>query len=160
MTETAPVPPSGPRQAFAEMAARPDEQLDLAYAALLIAAEEYPDLSPAAYLARLDRLAAKVRDGLYPDAGPHETLARLNRVLYDEEGFRGNTEEYHDPRNSYLNEVLDRKKGIPITLAAVYMEVARRIGFVFEGVGFPGHFLIKHRAGPCLLYTSDAADEN
>jgi regulator of sirC expression with transglutaminase-like and TPR domain len=68
----------------------------------------------------------------------------LNRVLFDEEGFRGNCNEYYDPRNSFLNDVLDRKLGIPITLSLVYMEVARRIGFPVAGTGMPGHFLLKH----------------
>ncbi len=134
------------REAFAEMAARPDDGIEIDRTALLIAAEEYPNLSIEGYLAKLDELGERVRLKLYPDAGPHETLARLNRVLFEEEGFQGDSKEYYDPRNSYLNEVLDRRIGIPITLAAVYGEVARRVGFRLQGVGFPGHFLVKHEA--------------
>lgn len=136
---------SDARRAFAEIAAQPDESLEMDRASLLIAAEEYPDLLVQKYLERLDQLGQRVSERLYKDAGPHETIARLNQVLFDEEGFKGNKETYYDPRNSYLNEVLDRRLGIPITLSALYMEVGRRIGFALEGVGFPGHFLVKHR---------------
>ena len=73
-----------------------------------------------------------------------ETIALLNRVLFDEEGLRGNRDDYYDPRNSFLNDVLDRKLGIPITLSVIYMDVARRVGFPIAGTGMPGHFLLKH----------------
>lgn len=132
------------RDEFAEIAARNDEAIEIDRAALLIAAEEYPDLQLKGYLDKLEHLAHRVQKLLYQDAGPHETLARLNQVLFDEEGFRGDTNEYYDPRNSYLNEVIDRRTGIPITLSTVYAEVARRVGFRLLGVGFPGHFLLKH----------------
>jgi regulator of sirC expression with transglutaminase-like and TPR domain len=126
------------------MAAREDDAIEIDRGALLIAAEEYPDLWMDEYLDKLDLLAHRVQSLLYTDAGPHETLARLNQVLFEEEGFRGDNKEYYDPRNSYLNEVVDRRIGIPITLSALYGEVARRVGFRLEGVGFPGHFLLKH----------------
>ena len=132
------------REAFARMAAGEDDAIEIDRAALLIAAEEYPDLSLDAYLGKLDDLAQRVREKLFTDAGPRETLARLNQVLFDEEVFRGDDKEYYDARNSYLNEVIDRRVGIPITLSAVYGEVARRVGFRLLGVGFPGHFLLKH----------------
>lgn len=132
------------RDAFAEMASRPNETIEVDRASLLIAAEEYPDLSLEHHLSRLDELAELVRERLHGDAGPHETLARLNQVLFHDEGFRGNTESYYDPRNSYLNEVLERRTGIPITMSAVYIEVSRRLGFELHGVSFPGHFLVKH----------------
>ncbi|MGH9461933.1 MAG: SirB1 family protein [Vicinamibacteria bacterium] len=132
------------RDDFAQMAARADDAIEIDRAALLIAAEEYPDLWIDEYLGKLELLAHRVQSLLYKDAGPHETLARLNQVLFEEEGFRGDKMEYYDPRNSYLNEVIDRRVGIPITLSAVYGEVARRVGFRLEGVGFPGHFLLKH----------------
>ena len=133
-----------PREAFARMAAREDEAIEIDRGALLIAAEEYPDLRIDDYLDQLQDLALRVQSLLYGDAGPHETLARLNQVLFEEEGFRGDDKQYYDPRNSYLNEVIDRRIGIPITLSAVYAGVARRIGLLLEGVGFPGHFLLKH----------------
>ena len=132
------------RERFAEMATRPNETIALDRAALLIAAEEYPGLPVEHYLAEIDGLADDVRRRLQPDAGPHETLVAINRVLIEERGFTGNREDYYDPRNSYLNEALERRTGIPITLSLVYMEVARRIEFPMAGVGFPGHFLVKH----------------
>lgn len=121
-----------------------DERIPLDRAALTIARTEYPDLEFGQYLRRLDELARAVKARLPRIADPGETIAALNRVLFQEDGFRGNRENYYDPRNSFLNDVLDRKLGIPITLALVYMEVARRIGFPLFGVGMPGHFLLKH----------------
>ena len=121
-----------------------DDRIDLVRAALTIARTEYPNLDVDTYCARIEALARRVKL-LVPDLGdPSESIAALNRVLFEEEGFRGNAEDYYDPRNSFLNEVLDRKLGIPITLAVVYMEVARRVGFPLVGVGLPGHFLLKH----------------
>ena len=132
------------RDEFARIASSGDSAIEIDRAALLIAAEEYTDLMLDDYLGKLDDLADRVRQRLHADAGPHETLARLNQVLFEEEGFRGDDKEYYDPRNSYLNEVIDRRIGIPITLSAVYREVARRVGLELQGVGFPGHFLLKH----------------
>ncbi len=133
-------------EAFASLVGRPveDERIPLARAALTIARTEYPGLGFDAYLQRLEELARKARARLPRIADPAETIAALNHVLFLEEGFRGNRDNYYDPRNSFLNDVLDRKLGIPITLALVYMEVARRIGFPLFGVGMPGHFLLKH----------------
>ena len=135
------------RASFAEIVQAGGEDFALDRAALLIAAEEYDELSIDSYVEKLDRLAERVASRLHGDAGPHETLTRMRVVLVEEDGFSGNTEEYYDPRNSFLNEVLDRRLGIPIALSTVYMEVGRRIGFCLRGVGFPGHFLIKHCAG-------------
>lgn len=121
-----------------------DERIDLVRAALAVAQTEYPELDVEIYCARIQDLAQRVKR-LVPDIGdPSESMAALNRVLFEEEAFRGNTDDYYDPRNSFLNDVLDRKLGIPITLAVVYMEVARRVGFPLVGVGMPGHFLLKH----------------
>ena len=131
------------RSLFSDMVGRPDEAVDLAQAALLIACEEYADLDIARYLHRLDDMGSAARERLSPGAPPEESVATLNRYLFREQGFRGNTREYHDPRNSYLNEVLDRRTGIPISLSAVYMEVAHRAGLRVEGVGLPGHFIVK-----------------
>ena len=118
---------------------------DLAPAALAIAGIEYPSLDPAPYLRRLDRMGEEASSRI--DAGsdglPEEAVRAINEYLYDEQGFRGNRRHYEDPRNSYLNEVLDRRTGIPISLAVVYMEVARRAGLRVEGVNFPGHFLLR-----------------
>jgi len=133
-----------PRDAFAEVLRGPDERIDLARSALLIAAEEYPALDIPRYLARLDELAGEVAPRLGKARTAAERVAVLNRFLFAERGFAGNREHYEDPRNSFLNEVLDRCAGIPITLSLVYMEVARRAGVEVDGVGFPGHFLVKH----------------
>ena len=119
------------------------EPLDLARAALAIAHEEYPSLDEADYLRKLDEIAAQVMRSLPPGALPERRVGRLNLVLFRELGFRGNDSDYYDPRNSFLNEVLDRRVGIPITLSVVYLEVARRCGLAAQGVSFPGHFLCK-----------------
>jgi regulator of sirC expression with transglutaminase-like and TPR domain len=113
----------------------------LARGALEIARLEYPDLDPDAYLRRLDDYAERVRAG--GGAGLTDQVLALNRILFREEGYAGNLEEYYDPRNSFLNEVMDRRLGLPITLSIVYLEVGRRVGLPVEGVSFPGHFLVK-----------------
>ena len=89
-------------------------------------------------------MAQQVRARMRKNPTARESIALLNRVLFQEEGLRGNRDDFYDPRNSFLNDVLDRKLGIPITLSVVYMEVARRVGFPVAGVGMPGHFLLKH----------------
>ena len=122
---------------------RPEETMDLGEAALLIAQDEYPHLDIGAYVRRLDDLSGNVSARLPPGAPPEEIIATMNHFLFEEEGFAGNAEHFYDPRNSFLNEVLDRRLGIPITLSIVYMEVGRRLGLLLEGVSFPGHFLIK-----------------
>jgi len=121
-----------------------EHQISLARAALIIARTEYPGLDVDDYLERLDLFGARVMQ-LLPDLPEtKQVIGALNQVLFEEEEFQGNREDYYDPRNSFLSEVLDRKLGIPITLALVYMEVAQRIGFPLFGVGMPGHFLLKH----------------
>ncbi|HEX5412350.1 MAG TPA: transglutaminase-like domain-containing protein [Terriglobia bacterium] len=131
-----------PIRQFEVMTDCPDEQIDLAEAALAIAATEYSGLEPAPWLEELDRLAARVQ--AHPTFSALANIAAINKVLFEEEEFKGNTKEYDDPRNSYLNDVLERRTGIPITLSLVYTEVARRKGVPLAGVGFPGHFLVKH----------------
>ena len=128
---------------FAELVTR--EQFSLAEACLLIAQDEYPALDVAACIAKLDAMAATVRGRLAEDAFPEQKVAALNFHLFSELRFCGNTDAYYDPRNSYLNEVLERRTGIPITLSIVYLEVGRRIGLRLQGVSFPGHFLVKLR---------------
>jgi regulator of sirC expression with transglutaminase-like and TPR domain len=145
--ETGEVEDSRSRRQFAELLASPDERVDLARAALLIACEEYPTLDVPRYLARLESMADAVRQRLPGPAGAEEAVAVLNRYLFEEEGFRGNEQDYYDPRNSFLNDVLDRRTGIPITLSAVYMEVARRAGRHVVGVGLPGHFVVRVSGG-------------
>jgi regulator of sirC expression with transglutaminase-like and TPR domain len=136
--------PLSSRKRFSEVLGKGEQALDLAEAALLIAQEEYPGLDPRPYLERLEILARRVKSLRPRGAGPREDAAALNAVLFDEEGFSGNEEHYYDPRNSFLNEVMDRKTGIPITLSLIYMEVARRAGVPVAGVGLPGHFIVRH----------------
>ncbi len=135
------------RQLFAEIAALDEETLSLDRASLVMALEEYPELDISEYLRQIDMLAARAEVLIGIDRTPVNVIEGINETLFVQEGLRGNTEDYFDPRNSYLNEVLDRKLGIPISLSVLYMEVAKRIGFAVRGVGFPGHFLIKHVAG-------------
>lgn len=135
------------RLAFAHLVRQPETAIDLAEATLLIAKEEYPDLDLAAYLARLEDMGAEVRRLAGPTQDPHRLIAELSEYLFQRLGFRGNADQYYDPKNSFLNEVLDRRIGIPITLSAVYLEVGRRIGLRLHGVGMPGHFLVKY-VGP------------
>src|SRR3989454_12535336 len=141
----------GLREDFAALAA--GERTDLARAAFAIARIAYPDLDPAPYLRQLDDLAAAVRPRLYPQASPEAAVTELAGYLFRECGFRGNREEYYDPRNSYLNDVLERRLGIPITLSVVLIETGARLGLPIEGVGFPGHFLVRlaGNRGPLLL---------
>lgn len=130
-------------QDFRQAVDRPEGRIELGRAALAIALCEYPQLDFAHYLSRIDQLAVTAAARL----SGHPTgyaIAALNSVLFEEHGFRGNRENYFDPRNSFLNEVLERKTGIPITLSVLYMEVAQRIGLSLEGVGFPGHFLVRY----------------
>lgn len=121
----------------------PEDEMSLAEAALLIAQDEYPDLDVSAYVQLLDDLSDNVRARLSPGAPPETLIATMNHFLFQEKGFAGNAENYYDPRNSFLNDVLDRKQGIPITLSIIYMEVGRRLGLSLDGVSFPGHFLVK-----------------
>lgn len=128
---------------FAELVTR--DQFALAEACLLAAQDEYPDVDVAGCMAELDAIAATIRERLPADAFPEQKVAAINRHLFAELGFAGNVEAYYDPRNSYLNQVLARRVGIPITLAIVYLEVGRRLGLAVRGIGFPGHFLVKVR---------------
>ncbi len=129
------------RHRFQEVVRRPDERIDLAEAALLIAAQEYPELDVAAYLARFDEMGARLGQRVRDDSEPIASV--LGQFLFAELGFKGNEDDYYDPRNSFLNDVLDRRTGIPITLSTVCIEVARRTGLSVTGIGLPGHFLIQ-----------------
>ena len=121
---------------------------DLLPAALAIARVEYPSLDTTPYLAMLEQMGRDAARRLHGITGdPTAAIAALNEYLYDEEGFSGNRDSYDDPRNSLLNEVLDRRTGIPISLAVIYMEVASRAGLRISGVNFPGHFLLRAAAG-------------
>jgi regulator of sirC expression with transglutaminase-like and TPR domain len=131
--------------AFAALVQREDPDIPLDRAALLIAAHAYPDLDVDAELELLDDLAAGCMGAT---SGPPDAMDVMSH-LFERCGFSGNREEYGDPRNSFLNQVLRRRLGIPITLAVLAMEVGRRVGVAIEGVGMPGHFLV--RAGDMVL---------
>ncbi len=132
-----------PYHEFRQAVDRPEEQIDLSRAALTIALPDYPGLDIAAYLGRIDELAQEVIERAGRPADLLRSIAALNLVLFTRHGFRGNRDDYYDPKNSFLNQVLERKAGIPITLSVLYLEVARRAGVRLEGVGFPGHFMVK-----------------
>ena len=134
------------REQFTQIVTRTEDTLNLAEAALLIAKEEHPEVEVATYLQRLDTLAQAVQDQLLDSPTARDIIQTLNIQLFLKEGFRGNIDAYYDPANSFLNAVLDRKTGIPITLSVIYLEVGRRLGLPLVGVGFPGHFLVKYTA--------------
>ena len=140
-------------QAFREILSEKEERIDLARACLLIAEDAYPGLQVDRYLGEIERMAIRLRGRLPDTGGAEERVVALNEFLFGDLGFVGNTREYYDPRNSYLNDVIDRRTGIPITLAILYMEVGRRIGLPLAGVSFPGHFLVrlKLRRGTLVL---------
>lgn len=127
---------------FSHLVARPEADLDLARAALLIALPEYPGLDVARYVEELDRLGTTAATRI-AEAQGRPPLGTVIRYLYEELGFHGNTQDYYDPKNSFLNEVLERRTGIPISLALVLIEVCRRVGIDARGVSFPGHFLVR-----------------
>ena len=122
---------------------RHDEYLDLEKGAFLIARYAFPSLDVAAYTRKLDEMAAEVRDRMGRRVSGEEAVKTLNRYLFTEQGFRGNTKNYYEVDNSYLNRVIDRRTGIPISLSIVYLLVGRRLGLPLYGIGMPGHFLIK-----------------
>src|SRR5882762_10462426 len=124
-------------------------EIDLAGAALAIARIEHPELPIEPSLAALDALAA--RSGVAKTGGGRLALDRLRQFLFDEEKFRGNADDYYDPRNSCLNDVLERRLGIPITLSLVTLEVARRLGLELAGIGLPGHFVVGARVGEAVV---------
>ena len=132
-----------PYRDFRQAVDRPEEKIELSRAALTIALTDYPALDIPDYLARIDLLAAEVAGRLGPEADIYRSIAALNYVLFTQYGFHGNRDDYFNPKNSFLNEVIERKTGIPITLSVLCMEVAQRVGLRLDGVGFPGHFLVK-----------------
>ncbi|MDQ1363901.1 MAG: Transglut core2 protein [Pseudomonadota bacterium] len=128
---------------FEKFLEQPDNQINLAQAALMVARLEYPDLDINTYMQRIHALANEIRNSLPDHPNAAEILSRINQVLFIEEGFEGNSSNYYDPRNSFLNDVLDRKLGIPVSLSILYMELASELGVPLDGVSFPGHFLVK-----------------
>ena len=122
-----------------------DASLSLIEAAVSIAQDDFPQLDSQAVLAEIDTLADRLKRRLPEDAAPVQRLRLLNRFFFQELGFGGNVNNYYDPGNSYLHQVLASRRGIPITLAVLYMELASQIGLTAHGVSFPGHFLVKLR---------------
>ncbi len=130
-------------QGFGDLAACHEEPVDLERGAFLIARYAYPDLDEIEYQRELDTMAGTVRERIGRRASGEETVKTLGRYLFTELGFRGNTKNYYDADNNYLNRVIDRRTGIPISLSVVYLLVARRLGLPVIGIGMPGHFLVK-----------------
>jgi regulator of sirC expression with transglutaminase-like and TPR domain len=133
-------------QYFASLVAE-DQGFALLEAAIAVAQDEYPGLDPQGVLAQVDALAERLKRRIPADAVALQKLRFLNRYFFQDLGFAGNVNDYYDPRNSYLHEVLSMRRGIPITLALLYIELATQIGLTARGVSFPGHFLVKLRAG-------------
>jgi regulator of sirC expression with transglutaminase-like and TPR domain len=131
---------------------RRDARPDLTRIALEIARDAYPDLEPGPYLERIEALAARVRDRAPAAAKARQVLGQINWVLFVEEGFQGNTEDYYDPKNSYLNQVIERKTGIPISLSVLYRAVAHRLGLEMEGINLPAHFMLRVGRGDETIF--------
>ena len=135
--------PTAAAARFRDLIDRPEDEIDLAEAALLIAKGVNAALDVDAYLSQIEGLARQLEQRLPESVDPTERILALNRFLFDEQGFAPNVEDYYDPRNSFLNEVLERRVGIPISLSILYIEIGRRVGLPLRGVSFPGHFLVK-----------------
>ncbi len=140
---------------FRKFAASPAPDLELGV--WLVARFGYPDADPAKYSARLDAIADLVRRTLPEGAPPAQALQQLSSQLFGAKGFRGNEKHYYDPDNSYLNRVIENRRGIPVSLAVLYLLVGRRLGLPIYGVATPGHFLVGMRLGPKISYL-DAYD--
>ena len=126
-----------------EIIGGPEREIPLLEAALLVATHRYPDLDVRYYLDVLENFGTRIAEQVGNHSGPAEKVAALNHYLFDELGFAPNAQDYYDPRNSFLNDVVERRTGIPITLSLVYMAVGRFLGLSFSGVSYPGHFLVK-----------------
>ena len=135
--------PEDIRADFVQMVNRPDEALELARVALLVAAESDLEVDIDGELRQLEGWAEELRSRLGPDLNNLQKLARLRSFVFDDLGFRGDRRDYYSPSNSLLHQVMKRRRGIPLTLSIVFMELGWRIGIPFEGVAFPGHFLVR-----------------
>lgn len=143
MSDSVYVHPAEARRQFREFIDGEIGPADLVRGALLIALEEYPALDIESVLARLEEIAARAVSRAHPGDPPVFRLGYLHAEMFDQERFRGNEDDYYDPRNAYLNEVIERKLGIPITLSIIFLDLARRVGLNAIGVGLPGHYLVK-----------------
>ncbi len=139
------------QQVFAQLAQQPDDGIDLAAGALAVSGLFQQGLAADEPLAALDRLTAEAGARVLRQADLFDRVRALNRFLFEEHGFAGNQEDFYDPRNSFLDQVLDRRLGIPITLSVLYVEIASRLGLPAYGVGFPGHFLVRIGRGDTAL---------
>jgi regulator of sirC expression with transglutaminase-like and TPR domain len=139
------------REEFSRIIARPEEDLDLGLAALLVAGEEYPELDIAEHLGLLDGFAEEILGRSSGETRAPEVARIVSQYLFEEQGFQGNANDYYNPENSYFNRVLDTHSGIPITLSLLFLEVARRVGLRCNGVGMPGHFLVGLEGGEVYL---------
>jgi regulator of sirC expression with transglutaminase-like and TPR domain len=139
--------PALARQRFREIAARPDPAIDLVEASLVIALEDHPGLDIERYMERVSDWSGALRGRLEGSRAPDRIVEAINRLLFDEEGFHGENEDYYDPRSALLNETLDKHAGLPITLSILYIEISRRVGadgtINVAGVSLPGRFLVK-----------------
>jgi regulator of sirC expression with transglutaminase-like and TPR domain len=140
-----------PQRQLTELAGLPDTAIDLPRGALLISALLQPGLDPELHLRRLESLSIAAAASVARVAPLPERIRALNRFLFVEEGFSGNQDDFYDPRNSFLDQVLERRLGIPITLSLLYVEVARQVGIPAFGVGFPGHYLVRVGEGGATL---------
>ncbi len=131
---------------LAQLAALPDGSMDLEQGAFLIARYAYPTLTVSSYARQLDEMAQEVQDRLGSRASGEETIKTLNRYLFTEQGFKGNTKNYYELGNSYLNCVIDRRTGIPISLSILYLLIGKRMALPVHGIGMPGHFLVKYES--------------
>src|SRR2546428_6725944 len=133
--------PAEAREALTRLLQTPERELDLAEAALLIAAEEYPDLRPSVYLEQIARMGTELKRRIRAEVEPRRVVETANIYLFEELHSKGNREENYDPRNSFLNDVLERRVGIPITLAVLYVAVGVRARLAVAGDRIPGHLL-------------------
>ena len=135
--------PAFARQRFVEIARRPDEQLDLVEGSLVIALEDDPSIDIDGYLGRVGEWSGAVRERLEGSRDVDRIVDAINRLLFDEEGFHGEDEDYYDPRSALLSATIDKHAGLPISLSVLYIEISRRVGVEVSGVSLPGRFLVK-----------------
>ncbi len=135
--------PVAARNRFREIARLPEEQIGLTEASLVIALEEYPGLEVESYLSRVEQWSQCIRERVEGSSDIERIIEEINRFLFEQEGFHGEADDYYDPRNTFLNEVLDRHAGLPIALSILYIDVTRRLGLETSGVALPGRFLVR-----------------
>ena len=143
---------TSPRENFITAIAPQNRDINLARAALYVAAEQEPDLDVVAYLGHIALLSNAARKMLPGRHSVYDAIHTINELMYKVEGFKGNRENYYDPKNCLLNYVIDDKRGIPITLAIIYSEIARRLGHNLRGVGMPGHYLLAAGRGASEVF--------